>query len=202
MGKRDREIDAIRLYADGTEIPDIAKISKKEGWYVSENTLRDWKKKAGPEWDDARAAARKSSLVNMEDVGSRLRRSREIASQLMGDSKDQGAVGMVLNQALQTGIHDLIGQIQTINFGDDDAVDRNIERINKLTLSLGRTEQSASINQKREREIRKDEREKALQDAADAVKDATSKAPIGDNFQYDPKTLDYIQTVLYGLKPK
>lgn len=45
-------------------------------------------------------------------------------------------------------------------------------------------------------------RAKALQDATEAIKEATSKAPVGQNFQYDPQTLDYIQTVLYGLRPK
>ncbi|WP_282002874.1 DUF3486 family protein [Geotalea uraniireducens] len=55
----------------------------------------------------------------------------------------------------------------------------------------------ASISQKKfATEIRR----QALTDAASAIDDAI-KVP-GDNFQYDPRTVDYIQTVLYGLRPK
>jgi len=166
MGKRQElELEAIRLYADGLEIPEISKRSREEDWYVSENTLRKWKDRAGNEWQDARKAARQSQLVSMEDVGSRLRRSREIASQLMGSAKHQSDMGMALNQALQTGIYDLIGQIQTIDVEDEAAIDAAIERVNMLTLSLSRLETSAFRNNKTVVEIRK----QALGDAAQAV---------------------------------
>ena len=44
--------------------------------------------------------------------------------------------------------------------------------LGNISLALGRTEQAASINLKREKEIRKDEREKALQDAGNAIEKA------------------------------
>jgi len=161
MGKRaELELEAIRLYAEGKEIPAISDLIG-----VSQNSLREWKKRAGDEWDEARRVTRNSVVANTEDVGSRVRRSREIASKLLGDSRSQSDMGLALNQALQSGIYDLIGQIQTIDIDDEDAVSRAIERVNMLTLSLGRLETAAFRNTKNEQEIRK----KALEDAADAV---------------------------------
>jgi DNA-binding transcriptional regulator YiaG len=167
MGKRQElELEAIRRYADGMEIPAIS-----EALGVSENSLRDWKKRAGTEWQDARTSARQSQLVSMEDVGSRLRRSREIASQLMGSSRDQGAVGMVLNQTLQTMLYDLMNQMDTAAI-DPDELGKVSKLLNNISLALGRTEQAASINTKREREIRKDEREKAAETATEIARQA------------------------------
>ena len=168
MGKRaELELEAIRLYADGKEVPTI---SRQLG--VSENSLYAWKKRAGNEWDDARQVTRKSVIANTEDAGSRVRRSKDIAAQLMGDARCRSDVGLGLNQALQSGIYDLIGLIQTINIDDEEAVSRSIERINMLSLTLGRLETSAFRNTKNEQEIRKNEREKALNEAADSVEKA------------------------------
>ncbi|NVO00024.1 MAG: DUF3486 family protein [Geobacteraceae bacterium] len=172
MGKRqDHELMAIRLYADGMEIPEISQKSKEEGWYVSENTLRKWRDRAGTEWQDARKAARASTLVNMEDVGSRIRRSREIASQIMGDAKDQSALGLVLIQTLQTMLFDLMGQINTVSV-DPDELGGLTKMVTNLTLALGRTEQSMSRNQQNAAEIRKQTTEKAAEIAGDTAKQA------------------------------
>jgi hypothetical protein len=161
MGKRaELELEAIRLYAEGKEIPTISELIS-----VSQNSLREWKKRAGNEWDEARQVTRTSVVANTEDARSRVRRSREIAAQIMGDSRSQSDMGLALNQALQSGIYDLIGQIQTIDIDDEDAVSRAIERVNMLTLSLGRLETAAFRNTKNEQEIRK----KALEDAAKEV---------------------------------
>jgi hypothetical protein len=171
MGKRQElELEAIRRYAEGVEIPQIA---IEMG--VSENSLRAWRKRAGSEWDDARTTARKSTLVNMEDVGSRLRRSREIATQLTGDTKHQSSMGLILNQTIQTAVFDLLGQLQTVGITDADNMSIAIDQVNTLSLALGRLEQSATNNAKREREIRKDEREKALKDAADTLEKVGKK---------------------------
>jgi len=172
LGKRaELELEAIRLYADGKEIPAIS-----DAIGVSENSLRQWKKRAGNEWDEARQVTRKSVITNTEDAASRVRRSREIASQILGDARSQSDMGMALNQALQSGLYDLIGQIQTIDIDDDDAVNRAIERVNLLTLALGRLETAAFRNTKNEQEIRK----KALEDAAKAVETVAKKGGISE----------------------
>lgn len=184
MGKRqDNELDAIRLYADGNEIPAIA-----DELGVSENSLRKWKKRAGTEWDDARKAARQSQIANIEDVGSRIRRAREIATQITGNAKDQGELGLLLNQGLQTMVFDLMGQIQTVGLDADD-IGPLTKLLNNLSLALGRTEQAASRNQKTALEIRK----QAFQDAATEVEKQA------DTMQIKPETLDFIKKVIYGL---
>jgi len=161
MGKRaELELEAIRLYADGKEIPAI---SAAIG--VSKNSLRAWKKRAGDEWDDARQVTRKSVIANTEDAASRVRRSREIAAQMLGDARSQSDLGLALNQALQSGIYDLIGRIQTIDIDDEETVSRAIDQVSTMTLSLGRLETAALRNMKNVQEIRK----QALQDAADVV---------------------------------
>lgn len=171
MGKRaELELEAIRRYAEGMEIPAI---SAEIG--VSENSLRTWKKRAGTEWDDARKVARQSQLASMEDVGARLRRSREIASQIIGNAQDQSAVGMVLNQTLQTMLYDFMNQLDTATIDPED-MGKVSKLLGNLSLVLGRTEQAASINLKREREIRK----QALEDAAQTVETTAKQAGVSE----------------------
>jgi hypothetical protein len=167
MGKRqEQELDAIRLYADGTEIPAIA-----VDLQVSENSLRQWKKRAGTEWDDARRAARKGQLASMEDVGSRIRRSREITTQLTGNAKNQGELGLLLNQSLQTMVFDMLGQISTTGIVDMETMAATTDQLKGLSLTLARLEKSASDNLKRDAEIRNQAHENALKlAAATAVK--------------------------------
>lgn len=166
MGKRaEQEPAAIRLYAEGMEIPQISKTSREQGWYVSENTLRKWKDWAGPEWDEARAACRKGFVASMESVGARLMRARELGDALTGDVRTHGRMGLALNQAIQTMIFDLSGQMQTIGIVDPEAMTATIDQLKGLALTLQRTEQAAALNLKREAEIRK----QAKEDAAKAV---------------------------------
>jgi len=79
---------------------------------------------------------------------------------------------------------------------DPDNIDGG--ELSKLTRAISNLAK-ASINVKK---YVSEARAKAIQEAVGAVKSATSKAPIGDNYQYDPQTVDYVTTVLYGLKPK
>jgi len=170
MGKRqDLELDVIRLYADGNEIPAI---SAELG--VSENSLRQWKKRAGTEWDDARRAARKGKLASMEDVGSRIRRSREITDRLTGNAKNQGEMGLLLNQTLQTMVFDVLGQISTTGIVDPETMAATTDQLKGLSLTLARLEKSASDNLKRDAEIRKQALEQAAKKAEEAV-DATTE---------------------------
>lgn len=177
MGKRQElEMAAIRLYADGNEIPAIAVTLD-----VSENSLRDWKRRAGPEWDDARRAARSAQLADMEDVGARIRRSREIAAQITGSAKDQSAVGMVLNQTVQTMLYDLMSQIDTAAI-DPEQLGTMSKLIANLTLALGRTEQAAARNQKTAAEIRKQLLEEVTK-KVDADTKATGGVMTADRFR-------------------
>ncbi|MRR33166.1 DUF3486 family protein [bacterium] len=169
MGKRaDMEQDAIRLYAEGYEIP---RISEELG--VSENSLREWKKRAGSEWDDARAAFRKGMVGSMESVGARVSRAREISDRLTGDVKAQGKLGLGLNQALQTMLYDIFERVET-SCVDAETMGATIDQMKGLALILQRTEQAANLNLKREAEIRK----QAIEEAAKTVETTAKQAGV------------------------
>jgi hypothetical protein len=142
--------------------------------------------------------------VRMEEVGQRLRQSREVAQMYISHvgAAPQGQTGLLINEMLRSMAFELSLKMQDADLEDTATMSATIGQIKNLALTMQRLEQSATINVKRETDIRKHEREKALQDATDAIKEATSKAPVGDNFQFDPKTIDYVTTVLYGLRPK
>jgi len=167
MGKRsDLEPRAISLYAEGMEIPQIS-IEVD----VSENSLRNWKQRAGTEWDEARAAFRKGQVASFEDVGRRVQRAREITSRMTGDAKSQGTMGQILNESLQAMLYDVMGQMQT-SMLDPEAMDASIDRMKALAQILQRAEQAANLNLKREAEIRK----QALDEVAKAVDGAAQVA--------------------------
>ena len=178
MAKRgEQEPKAIRLYAEGVDIPEISRVSREENWYVSENTLRKWKDDTRPgdggpdEWDQARAAVRKSYVASFETVGARLRRSRDIANQITGSAKDQSAVGMMLNQSVQTMLYDLMERVDTTDI-DADNMGVMSKLISNITLALGRTEQAASRNLKTAADIRKQAFEEAAKTATDVARQA------------------------------
>lgn len=151
MGKRsDLEPAAIRLYAEGKEIPQIS--AELE---VSENSLREWKRRAGPEWDEARAACRKGFVASFEEVGARLRRSREITDRISGDIKSQGDMGVIINGALRTMMFDILNQITTTDILDPDTMTATIDQMNRLALMLNRAEAAAERNRQTAAEIRK-----------------------------------------------
>jgi len=162
MGKRaENEQQAIELFASGREIPQIA---VEIG--VSENSLRTWKKRAGTEWDDARAAARKKMLEGMESVGARLRRSRELAATLGGKASLQGSgdMGQVTNELLRTLLWDISAQVQTASL-DPEEMKGTIKQLTNLCLGVQRLEAASNLSVKREGEIRK----QAIKDVADVV---------------------------------
>lgn len=169
MGKRsDLEPRAISLYAEGVEIPQIsAELA------VSENSLRTWKSRAGTEWDEARASFRKGQLASMEDIGRRMQRVRGITDRISVDAKNQGRMGQILNEGLQSMLFEVMGQMPTDSPVDLDA---SLGQMKNFALILQRTEQAANLNLKREAEIRK----QALDDVDKAVDGAvaTSSQPL------------------------
>ena len=170
MGKRaEKEQVAIQLYAEGKEIPQISLELE-----VSDNSLRAWKTRAGSEWDEARAVCRKAFLAGMEGVGSRLSRAQGLSDKLAGDAKNQGKLGLVLNQAIQTMVYDVMGQMQTTEILDAEAMTASIQQIKDLALILQRSEAAAALNLKREADIRR----LTLEQAADTVEKTAQQAGV------------------------
>lgn len=179
MGKRSElEPQAIERFAAGMEIPQI---SIELG--VSENSLRDWKKRAGNEWDEARSNFRKGQTASFEDFGKRVARAKQIADRIGGDAKIQSKLGLGLNQGIQTMLVDIMEQMETNCLIDPDKLESSLSQIQRVASILQKTEQAANLNLKREKEIR----QQALEDAAKAVETTGKQAGIS------PETIEIIR---------
>ena len=102
----------------------------------------------------------------MDAIGDKMRQSREIADMWIGrlGNEPQGQVGKLLNEftrtmAFETALH--------LSEGEDPIPPKLLK---ELSLSIKHLEEAASVNEKREREIRK----RATEEAAAAV-DAVAK---------------------------
>lgn len=104
--------------------------------------------------------------MRMEEVGARLRQSREVAEMWIGKlgAAPQGQIGHLVNEILRTLAFDLSLQLQNGEL-DEEAMPGVIKMLKDLSLSVVRLEQAASENVKREQEIR----EQARREAADAA---------------------------------
>jgi hypothetical protein len=112
--------------------------------------------------------------VRMEEIGAKLRQSREVANMFIAHvgAAPQGQTGLLINEMLRSMAFELSLKIQDADLEDPEAMSATIDQIKALALTMQRLEQSATINVKREGEIRKNEREKALNAAADNVEKA------------------------------
>ena len=108
--------------------------------------------------------------VKMEEVGAKLRHSREVAQMYVNQfgAESQGETGMMINGVLQTMAFELTLKLQEADADDPETMRATIDQLKNLALSMQRLEQSATINVKRESAIRK----LALTDAANAVEKA------------------------------
>lgn len=188
MGKRaEKENDAIRLYAEGMEIPQI-----RVELDVSENTLRAWKSRAGNEWEEARTALRRGYVASFEDAGKRIRRAHEVAGVLATNSASQGKLGMHLNNVIQTILFEMTSKVQTDGVLDPEEMSATIEQMKGFATILHKTEQAAAINLKREAEIRK-------QAQADAIKAVDEVAASGRKGGLSDEAANEIRRKILGI---
>lgn len=109
--------------------------------------------------------------VRMEEVGSKIRQSREMAEMWIGKfgAAPQGQVGLLITETLRTLAYELTMKIQDADIDDPETLAATIDQLKALALAVQRLEQSTSINVKREGEIRKQAHEAALKLAASAA---------------------------------
>jgi hypothetical protein len=111
--------------------------------------------------------------LRMEQVGERLRQSRQVAEMWIGKlgAVPQGQMGHLINEILRTLAFDMSMQLQDDAVAAIDPEERAgvISMLKELSLSVMRLERAASENVKREEEIRKQERAKAAEEAASAA---------------------------------
>lgn len=105
--------------------------------------------------------------VRMEEVGAKIRQSREIADMYISKvgAAPQGQTGLLINEMLRTMAFDLTLKIQDADIADPETLAATIDQVKSLALAAQRLEQAATINVKREADIRK----QALDDVAKAV---------------------------------
>lgn len=103
--------------------------------------------------------------VRMEEVGAKLRQSREVAQMYISHvgAAPQGQTGLLINEMLRSMAFELSLKLQDNELDDKETMSATISQIKNLALTMQRLEQSATINVKREGEIKK----AALQEAAD-----------------------------------
>lgn len=117
--------------------------------------------------------------VRMEEVGARLRQSREVAQMFISQvgAAPQGQTGLLINEMLRSMAFELSLKMQEADVEDPEAMSATIGQLKNLALTMQRLEQSATINVKREAEIRK----QALQDAADTAVVEVKKGGLSDD---------------------
>ena len=120
--------------------------------------------------------------VRMEEVGAKIRQSREIAEMYISKvgAAPQGQTGLLINEMLRTMAFDLTLKIQDADIADPETLAATIDQVKSLALAAQRLEQAATINVKRENEIKKAAREQALQDAAKAAVSEVKKNGLSD----------------------
>jgi hypothetical protein len=103
--------------------------------------------------------------VKMEEVGAKLRQSREIAQMWIGKlgAEPQGEVGKLLNEIART-----LAFETAMEFAEGTA-NATPKMLKDLSIAIERLERAASENSRREEQIRAREREAARNDAVDAL---------------------------------
>lgn len=113
----------------------------------------------------------------MEQVGERLRQSREVAEMWIArlGSQPGGEVGHLINEMIRTMVFELMLKLQQKEFDAEDAPEL-AKMIKNLAHGVERLEKAASENEKRSAEIRKQATEEAAEiAAASAAQNGLSK---------------------------
>ena len=112
----------------------------------------------------------------MEEVGARLRQSREVAQMYIAHvgAAPQGQTGLLINEMLRSMAFELSLKLQDVDLEDPENMSATIDQVKALALAVQRLEQSATINVKRETEIRK----QALEEAANAASETARQAGV------------------------
>ena len=117
------------------------------------------------------------AAMRWKRIGDRIRQTREIGEMFIAKvgAAPQGQTGLAINEILRTMACELSEKLLDADLEDPETMAATIDQVKSLALAVQRLEQSASINVKRDADIRKQEREKALQDAAKTM-ESTAKS--------------------------
>lgn len=112
--------------------------------------------------------------LKMEEVGAKIRQGREIAEMWIGKfgAAPQGQLGLLITEMLRTLAYDLSLKLQDADINDPETLGATIDQVKALALGVQRLEQSATLNVKRETEIRKQALAEAAEKAGAAARQA------------------------------
>lgn len=115
--------------------------------------------------------------VKMEAVGKKLRESREVAEMWIAKvgAAPQGQLGHLVNEMLRTLAFDVAIKLQD-GVLDEESMPGVIEMLKQLSLAVQRLESSATMNVKREKEIR----QQAMEQAAAVIEREGKQGGISD----------------------
>lgn len=150
------------------------------------------------EIDPDRAPVTKSSVNRysrrMEDVGQRLRESREVADAWIGKlgSQPGGKLGQLVTETLRTVAFEA-SQLIISGELDAESLPGVIKQLQGLALAAQRLEKSSSDIERRDRQIREEERRLAVEAAAEAAGEEVAKRGLSKS------TVDAIKLKILGV---
>lgn len=114
------------------------------------------------------------AAVRWKRINDRIKQTREIGEMFIAKvgAAPQGQTGLAINEILRTMACELSEKLLDADLENPETMAATIEQVKSLALAVQRLESAATNNVKREDVIRKQEREKALNDVADSVEKA------------------------------
>jgi len=126
----------------------------------------------------------------MEEVGARLRQSREVAKMWIGrlGNQPQGETGKLLNEIIRT------LAFETTMHAAEGEEPVSPKMLKDLALAVQRLESAASMNEDREKKIKDEARKLALEEAASKVEEVSSTGGM------TRESVDLIKSEILGIK--
>lgn len=114
------------------------------------------------------------AAVRWKRINDRIKQTREIGEMFIAKvgAAPQGQTGLAINEILRTMACELSEKLLDADTDNPEIMAATIDQVKSLALAVQRLESAATNNVKREDVIRKQERDKALNDAADNVEKA------------------------------
>ncbi|MHB8808955.1 MAG: DUF3486 family protein [Desulfobulbaceae bacterium] len=120
--------------------------------------------------------------IKMEEVGAKIKQSREMADMWIGKfgAAPQGQVGLLITETLRTLAYELTMKLQDAAIEDPETMAATISQLKALSLAVQRLEASTTLNVKRESEIKKQERERLAAETIKVVEKSGGKMSVED----------------------
>lgn len=117
------------------------------------------------------------AALRWKKIGERIQRTREMGEMFVAKvgAAPQGESGLMINEMLRTLASELSEKLLDLDQDDPENLPGIIDQVKSMALAMQRLETAATNNVKRTTEIRKQEREKALQEAAKVMETAGKK---------------------------